>query len=364
MSTPKSFVVRELQEAVKDAYMAKRALAVTGGNTKSFYGRETEGDALSTLGYNGLGDYNPTELVVTAKAGTRLRELQHALNAEGQMLPFEPPHFGDTATLGGAIATGLSGPRRPYSGSARDYVLGISCINGAGEYLKFGGQVMKNVAGYDVSRLMTGAMGTLGVLLDISLKVLPKPDAEITLMFACDALTAAQKMIAWARLPYPVSGMAYVDGVLRVRLSGSESGIAAGKKAFTVELDGEEQWRGETWWEALRELKLTFFYTDKPVWRLAMNPATPALAINGVDEADWLIDWGGAQRWLVSDTSADTIRAAVGSVGGHATLFMGGKPNEEKFQPLTAPMFALQKRVKDSFDPEGILNPGRMYSGI
>ncbi len=311
------------------------------------------GKPLDVSAHRGIVSYEPTELVITARAGTALKEIENALAACGQMLPFEPPYFGESATLGGAVACGLSGPARPYAGSARDFVLGVVCINGKGERLAFGGQVMKNVAGYDISRLMVGAMGTLGVLLEISLKVLPRPPCELTAALSLDTAAAIDTMNAWAGQPLPVSACAYDGEALRVRLSGSESGLRSARK----KIGGEEVSQGSTYWADLREQQLPFFRGDAPLWRLSVPAATPAPS----NDSKWLLDWGGAQRWLVSDEPAEIIRQQASAAGGHAMMFRGGDRSSDVFHPLAPAIETLHRRLKDAFDPKGILNPGRMY---
>ena len=345
-----------ISERIQQALATRTAVAIQGSGSKHFYGRSARGETLNVGDYRGIIDYTPPELVISARAGTPLAELETTLAEHDQMLPFEPPHFGEHATLGGSIACGLSGPRRPYAGAARDFVLGINCVNGNGEYLRFGGQVMKNVAGYDLSRTLTGSLGTLAVLLDIHLKVLPRPETSITLTQACSATEAVLRMNQWAAKPLALSGACYMDGMLYVRLSGSHRGVqaAAGK------LGGDTLQAGETFWGDLSEQRLDFFAGETPLWRLSVAPASAALAIDG----EWLIDWGGAQRWLRSDLPASTIRTAAASIGGHATLYRGGDRNAEVFQPLPAALLALHQRIKHTFDPAGILNPGRMYADL
>ncbi len=345
--------IQTIQEQIKSAAASGTPLSIQGGNSKPFYGRTRHGEVLSVREHHGIIDYTPSELVISARAGTPLAELESVLEEEGQMLAFEPAHFGDRATLGGTIACAFSGPRRPYAGAARDFVLGINCINGSGEWLRFGGQVMKNVAGYDVSRTLTGSLGTLAVLLDIHLRVLPRPETEITLQQACDAATAIQRCNALAAQSLPVSASCHMDGKLAIRLSGMEQGV----KAAAAGIGGEILEDAADFWLQLREQQLAFFSGDRPLWRLSVPPATESLALEG----DTLLDWGGAQRWLRSEQPADIIRTITGSTGGHATLFRGGDHNGEVFHPLPAELLALHQRLKMRFDPAGILNPGRMY---
>lgn len=342
-----------LQEQVQAAAASGTALSIQGGNSKSFYGRNIQGEVLSVREHQGIIDYTPSELVISAHAGTTLTALESVLEQQGQMLPFEPPHFGDNATLGGTIACAFSGPRRPYSGAARDFVLGVNCVNGKGEMLRFGGQVMKNVAGYDVSRTLAGSLGTLAIMLDIHLRVLPRPETEITLQQACDAATAIQRCNALAAKPLPLSACCYIDGQLTMRLSGMEQGV----RSAAASIGGEPLADARRFWHQLREHQLAFFSGEQPLWRLSLPPATEPLPLEG----NTLLDWGGAQRWLRSEQAADSIRSISASAGGHATLYRGGDHSGEVFHPLAPQLLALHQRLKQTFDPAGILNPGRMY---
>jgi glycolate oxidase FAD binding subunit len=330
-------------------------LTIVGGGSKSFLGRATQGEPFQVGAHRGIVAYEPTELVITARAGTTLTEIEAVLTDSGQMLAFEPPHFGVTATLGGTVASALSGPRRPYAGAARDFVLGVKMLSGEGRTLTFGGQVMKNVAGYDLSRLMVGAMGTLGVLLEISLKVLPLPTQTTTLGFSLDAAVAIERMNAWAAKPLPLSGAYHEKDRLFIRLSGTGKGVAQAVGQLGGDLV-EDARR----WHALREHQLEHFAAGKALWRLSVPPATPPIALPG----ETLIDWGGALRWLKSEARGEKIRAAVSRVGGHAILYRHGDREGEIYHPLSAPLLKLHQRLKASFDPKGILNPGRMYSGL
>jgi glycolate oxidase FAD binding subunit len=345
-------LIEQLQTATADG----TPLAIQGGGSKAFYGRACEAQPCLVGGHSGVIDYTPAELVISARAGTPLAELEAVLDQEGQMLAFEPPHFGTAATLGGTIACGLSGPRRPYTGAARDFVLGVRCLNGKGELLRLGGQVMKNVAGYDLSRLLTGSLGTLAVLLDIHLKVLPRPETEVTLQQTCSADEAVLRCNRWAGQPLPLSGACYSDGRLYLRLSGSDRGVAAA--AATIGGDSCED--GPGFWKALREQQLPFFQDDTPLWRLSVPPATAGIDIEGQQ----LLDWGGAQRWLKSHAPGGQIRGALAATGGHATLYRNGDHSGAVFQPLPSGMLALHRRLKQSFDPAGILNPGRLYAEL
>ena len=345
-------LIESFTETLREAGRCGTPLSIRGGNSKAFYGRTIEGVEFRVGDYTGVIEYTPTELVVSARAGTPLTVLEAVLAEENQMLAFEPPHFAPGATLGGTVACGLSGPRRPYAGAVRDHVLGITCLNGAGQRLRFGGSVMKNVAGYDISRTLTGSLGTLAVLLDITLKVLPRPETELTLRRETTTEEAITLFNRWAGLPVPLSAGCYHDGTLTVRLSGFEQGV----KAAADKLGGDELPDAGTFWQDLREQRLAFFDDPRPLWRLSVAPATPPLPLEG----DCLIDWGGAQRWVKTGLPALALHQGAADGGGHATLFRNGDGNEV-FHPLPAPLLALHRRLKQSFDPAGILNPGRMY---
>ncbi len=345
-----------LQQQVTEAIKQGTPLNICGSSSKTFLGNAIKGETLSLTEHRGIVEYDPRELVLTARAGTSLAEIDATLAEAGQMLTFEPPYFGERATLGGTIACGLSGPRRPYAGAARDAVLGCRIINGHGEQLRFGGQVMKNVAGYDVSRLMVGAYGTLGVLLEVSLKVLPRPAASITLMQECPQEEAIQRMSQLLSQPVPVDAAGYHAGHCYIRLAGSEQAVKHAQK----QLGGDVIKKSTPFWHSLREQQLPFFSSTKPLYRVMVKPATPPLPIAG----EWLLDWGGAQRWLVSDEPLKTIRERVAAVGGHVTLFRAGKQPGEVFSPLPASMFNIHQRLKNSFDPQRIFNPDRLYPGL
>ncbi|MEO6422122.1 MAG: glycolate oxidase subunit GlcE [Candidatus Nitrotoga sp.] len=345
-----------LQQQVHSTVGNGTPLKIQGGNSKTFLGRETHGEILDVSAHSGIVEHDPRELVLTARSGTPLKEVEAALADAGQMLAFEPPHFGDTATLGGTIACGLSGPRRPFCGSARDFVLGCKLINGKGEILRFGGQVIKNVAGYDVSRLMVGAYGTLGVLLEISLKVLPRPAASYTSVKECTQAEAISKMSRLLSQPVPVDAACYHAGHYYLRLSGSEQAVKHAHEHF----GGEVIEKSEPFWHALREHHLPFFNSANPLYRILVKPSLPPLDIAG----EWLLDWGGAQRWLFSDEPIGLIRERVATIGGHVTQFRGGELNTEIFQPLPAPLLVIHQRLKSSFDPHAIFNRGRIYANL
>src|SRR5690349_5609331 len=340
---------------IAEARKRQQALRVRGGGTKDFYGGTARGDELSTRAYRGIVSYEPTELVITARAGTPLAEIESALREKGQMLAFEPPHFGASATLGGCVAAGLSGPRRAYAGAVRDFVLGVRMLDGKGDDLRFGGQVMKNVAGYDVSRLMAGSLGTLGVLLKVSLKVLPLAPGETTLRLECDESGAVELMSAWAQRPLPITATAYRDHELRVRLSGARVAVDAAARKIGGNVVDPAQ--AERYWANIREHADPFFSGGEPLWRLSVKPTTPPLSLPGKQ----LIEWGGALRWLMSGGNPVTIRDAAARAGGHATLFRGGDKSVGVFHPLAPALMKLHRNLKRALDPAGILNPGRLY---
>ncbi len=345
-----------LQQQVMDAFHNETPLNISGGNSKSFLGNASQGKSIDVTGHRGIVEYDPRELVLTALSGTPLQEIEATLASANQILAFEPPHFGDSATLGGTIACGLSGPRRPYSGSARDFVLGCQMLNGRGEILRFGGQVMKNVAGYDVSRLMAGAQGTLGMLLEISLKVLPRPAASITVARECSPAEAITSMSALLSKPYPVDGACFHGEHLYIRISGSAQAVQEARSKIA----GDVLPDADAFWHALREHQLPFFMRNGALYRVAVKPATPPLNIEGT----WLLDWCGAQRWLYSTEDPTSLRHRVESVGGHVTVFRGGAQAEEIFQPLSGPLLTIHQRLKTSFDPNNIFNRGRLYANL
>lgn len=345
----------ELAARVREAAGVRQTLRLRGGDTKGFYGRAVDGTELDLRDHAGVVSYEPTELVLTARAGTPLTELEALLAAHGQTLPFEPPHFGPGATLGGAVASGLAGPRRPWGGAPRDLVLGVKILDGNAHSLRFGGQVMKNVAGYDLSRLMAGALGTLGILLEISVKVLPGPDRECTRVLQLGRDAALARMRELANRPAPLTGACHLDGRLYLRLSGNATGVAA----WTGQVGGEDA--DNAIWTDLRDQRLPFFEPAKlgnrALWRLSLPPATARLTC----EHHSVLDWAGAQRWVYSDTDPAVLRAEVAGHGGHATLFRHGGTASEVFHPLDAVRARLHAGLKRTFDPHGIFNPGRMY---
>ena len=338
---------------VQRAIAQHTPLRIRGGDSKRFLGRDVQGDELDTRSHRGIVTYDPTELVITARAGTPLVELNTVLDDANQMLPCEPPLFDNKGTLGGAVASGLSGPRRPWAGSMRDFVLGCRVITGDGDHLRFGGQVMKNVAGYDMSRLLAGSFGSLGVLTEVSLKVLPKPRERRSFALTLSADDAMRELSVWRKAALPLSGACYIDGKLHVRLEGGSGSV----KSAVDRIGGDEI--DCAFWDALRDHRLPFFADTRPLWRLSLPNATPLMPLPG----DVLIDWAGAQRWLKSDASATDIRQLAHAAGGHATCFTPSR-EREPFQPLAAPLLRYQRQLKRRLDPNGVLNPGRLYADL
>jgi glycolate oxidase FAD binding subunit len=332
-------------------------LRIRGGGTKDFYGGSLEGEVLDTGVYAGIIDYEPNELVITARAGTSLSAIESAMRARGQMLAFEPPRFAPGGTLGGAIAAGLAGPRRPYAGAVRDLVLGVKVLDGTGEHLAFGGQVMKNVAGFDVSRLMAGAMGTLGLITEVSLKCVPMPRTEATLLFECSADESIRRANEWGGQPLPLSGTCFHDGRFMVRLSGAEPAV----RAAMTRLGGVFQPDPDPFWTSVRD-HTHRFYADAvkggyPLWRLSVRSTAPYTDLGG----EQLIEWGGALRWLAANERVDAARVRVwaASQGGHATLFRASDKTAGAFHPLDATLAQVHRKLRAVFDPRGVFNYGR-----
>lgn len=354
--------LNQLCETIRAASAARTPLRIRAGGTKDFYGNAVQGTLLDPRGVAGIVDYAPTELVITARAGTPLVELEQLLAENGQMLAFEPPHFGAAATIGGCVAAGLSGPRRVSFGSTyggvRDFVLGMRLIDGRGEVLSFGGTVMKNVAGYDVSRLLAGSLGILGVIVDVSLKVLPRPVTHHTLTFETSAEAAIDKLNEWAGQPLPLSASAWHDGVLYLRLAGTAAAVSAAQRQLGGNDFGNSQ--ADAFWHGIREQTHAFFAGDLPLWRVAVPSTAPALPARYAQ----LIEWGGALRWLRTDESTRQVRELATQAGGHATLFRGGDRSQGVFTPLAPTLATIHRRLKAQFDPAGIFNPGRLYSDL
>ncbi len=350
----------EWQDRLRASTASKTPLRIKGGGTKDFYGETPLGLVFDTGAYAGIVDYEPTELVITARGGTPLAEIEQTMATHGQMLAFEPPHFGPGATLGGTIAAGLSGPRRPYAGAVRDVVLGVRMFDGRGDDLHFGGRVMKNVAGFDVARLMCGALGTLGVLTEISIKCLPLPRSEATRTFELSVDESIRRVNEWGAQPLPVSATCFAGGRLWVRLSGAEPAVSAAASKIGGEVVPDDG----AFWRSIRDQTHAFFAdaasTDAALWRLSVKSTAPHADLG----AEQLIEWGGALRWLREGprTEPARLRAWAREQGGHATLFRAGDKSIGVFDPLPAPLLAIHKRLKAEFDPHRILNPGRMYA--
>ncbi len=375
---PNDPALQNLIDRIQAASAAGAQLRIRGGGSKDFYGEAPQGELLDTRSLSGISSYEPTELVVTARCGTPLAELEAALAEAGQCLPFEPPHFvrpgaaagetEDSATVGGMVAAGLAGPARAAVGSVRDHLLGATLINGRGEVLSFGGQVMKNVAGYDVARLLAGSMGTLGVIAEVSLKVLPLAAATATLRFDRDQASALQQLNRWGGQPLPINASAWWDGVLVLRLRGAAAAVDAAGVALRP-LGGEliDPALADSFWQGLRDHRDEYFDAahaatarGASLWRLALPQTAPVLDLPG----ETLLEWGGAQRWLSSDAPAGAVRDACAAVGGHATLFRSRDKSPGVFSPLTSPLDRIHRELKRSFDPAGVFNPGRLYPNL
>lgn len=360
-------VLQALVDRVQAARAAGTPLCIQGGGSKRFYGEAPQGEAFDVTALRGISSYEPTELVVTVRGGTPLAELEAVLAERGQCLPFEPPHFGPGATVGGMVAAGLAGPARAAVGGVRDYVLGATMLNGKAEVVSFGGQVMKNVAGYDVSRVLAGSLGTLGVVCEVSLKVLPVARATLTLRFEMAQAAALAQLNAWGGRPLPLNASAWWNGTLVVRLQGA----AAAVEAAAAGLGGEpvEAHQAHAFWAGLREHTDPYFAEATQqtaaspaarLWRLAVPQTTPPLALAG----DQLVEWGGGQRWVCTDLPASEVRNAAAAAGGHATVFRGSDKSVGVFTPLRPPLDRIQRELKRAFDPDGVFNPGRLYPGL
>jgi glycolate oxidase FAD binding subunit len=374
-------VLQALVERVRQARAAHAKLCIRGGDTKAFYGEARCGEPLDMGALTGISSYEPSELVITARAGTPLAELEAVLAEKGQCLAFEPPRFAHSTnagvrggtdpaaapprgTVGGMVAAGLSGPSRAAVGAVRDHVLGLTLLNGRCEVLSFGGQVMKNVAGYDVSRVIAGSMGVLGAICEVSLKVLPLPAATATLRFEMDQASALQQLNQWAGQPLPLHASAWWQGLLVLRLSGAAAAVRAAAQSLGGEVVPPEL--AAAFWQGLRDQSDEYFVNARTaldggatLWRLSLPPTAPPLALDG----DCLVEWGGAQRWLCATLPAAAVRDATAAAGGHATLFMGHERSAGVFAPLTSPLDRIHRELKRSFDPDGVFNPGRLYPG-
>jgi glycolate oxidase FAD binding subunit len=343
----------QIAQAVRDATAARRPLRIVGGDTKAFFGRPVDGERLDMSIHSGVASYDPSELVITAKAGTPVAEIEALLAQRGQCLAFEPPVLGAASTLGGVVAAGFAGPRRLFAGGVRDSILGVTVMDGHGQSLRLGGTVFKNVAGFDGFRLMAGALGCLGVLMEVSIRVAPTPAAETSRSFETTWAAARGMITDLMRRPLPLSGVAHDGTRLHLRLSGARGAV----EALCAEIGGEVTPEG--FWAALRDRRLPVL--DAPrLWRLSLPPHAALDDLPG----RWLRDWAGAEIWLETDAPASRVRALAATAGGHATLYRGAAAGEAVFTPLPAGLMALHQRLKTVFDPAGVFNPGRMYEGL
>lgn len=352
----------DLRAQLRDA---RQPLRFTGHGSKDFYGEPLRGEAVSTLGLNGITAYEPSELYLSALAGTPIADVETALASRRQRLAFEPPRFGGRGTVGGMVAAGLSGPSRAALGSVRDHVLGALVINGQGELLNFGGTVMKNVAGFDVSRALAGSMGQLGLIAEVTLKVLPLPAATATLRFDLAQAQALKTVNTWGGQPLPIEASAWWDGALVLRLAGAEAAVQSACSRLGGDRIPDDL--AAAFWAGLRDQSDEFFVGARRavaggarLWRLSLPSTAPELKLHG----EQLIEWGGAQRWVVTPMEPAAVREAASAVGGHATLFQALDKSPGAFAPLSAPLAAIHRRLKASFDPHGVFNPGRLYAGL
>ncbi len=354
-----------LVEQVQTARASKTVLDIRGGNTKAFYGGAQRGEVLDTRPLAGISSYEPSELVVTVRGGTPLAELEAALAEKGQCLPFEPPRFGGAegggGTVGGMVAAGLSGPARAAVGCVRDYVLGATLLNGRAECLSFGGTVMKNVAGYDVSRVLAGSLGTLGVICEVSLKVLPVAPATLTLRLEAEQADAIRRLNEWGGQPLPLNASAWWDGMLVLRLSGAVA--AVGSAALGIGGETVDAALASAFWTGLRDHRDEFFIAaakavdaGASLWRLSVPATAAPLKLSG----EQLLEWGGAQRWICTSAPASVLRDVAQAVGGHAVLFRAGDKSAGVFAPLPAPLDRIQRDLQRAFDPDGVFNPARL----
>lgn len=350
-------ISKSLQQQVQEAIASNSPVFIHGGKSKTFYGNTVDATPLDISQHTGVVSYEPTELCITVRAGTKISEIEKLLAEHQQILPFEPPMYTNDATIGGAIATGISGPRRAYTGSVRDAILGVQMINGEGEIVNFGGQVMKNVAGYDLSRLMVRSQGTLGVILNVSLRLLPKPAHDITLGFEASAEQALTFFQDLRIKQLPLTATAWHDNQVYLRLSASQATLDACQEKLQLEKQDIENI-----WQDIRDHKHDFFNSfDKPLWRLSLPLASENLS---AIDAQQFIEWGGAQRWLSSNTPSNIVQNLIAKHGGHATLFRSNIPDSSVFPPLDPILLKFHKQLKTKMDPQGIFNPNRIYQGL
>ncbi len=353
-----------LIDQIRSALARHSALDIRGGSTKAFYGETPRGEPLEMTSLSGISSHDPSELVVSVRTGTPLADLEAALAEHGQCLPFEPPRFAPGGTVGGMVSAGLAGPSRAALGGVRDYMLGATMINGRAELMSFGGQVMKNVAGYDVTRLLAGSLGMLGVICEVSLKVLPMPRAHVTLRFELEQTGALARLHQWGGLPLPLNASAWWEGMLVIRLAGAVAAVHAAQKRLGGETVAPAM--ADAFWTGLRDQHDEFFdsagkavASGATLWRLSLPATAAPLALSG----EQLIEWGGAQRWLCSAAPATKVREAAAAAGGHATKFRSAQ-RSEVFAPLAPPLARIHRELKAAFDPDGIFNPGRLYANL
>ena len=345
-------MIEHWQSQIKAAAAKGAKLAIRGGGSKAFCSPAATGDAIDTREHAGIVDYEPNELVVVVRCGTRIANVEKTMADAGQMLAFEPPHFGEGATIGGMVASGLSGPRRPYAGALRDFVLGCKVLDGKGDHLSFGGKVMKNVAGFDVSRLLTGSQGTLGVITEAAFKCLPLPKAQQTRVFELDAQTAIERMNRWYAEANPITATTWVGGKLYVRLAGAEPAV----KSAASTLGGEGLADDVMWWRDWREQKQSFFADEYALIRVACKSTAPWGDLTN-DADKQAIDWGGAQRWLRGSSIAlSAIREWARAQGGHTSVFRGAASATERLETLQPALADVQTKIKASFDPYNIFS--------
>ncbi len=370
MSTAPQDHSQTLASQVQQAFKDRQILAIQGNGTKAFLTHTLAGQSISTTAHQGIISYFPSELTMTVRSGTLLSEVKQTLAEQGQMLAFEPPGFSAQATIGGTIAAGLSGPARPFYGSARDFVLGCKIINGRGDILKFGGEVMKNVAGYDLSRLICGSFGGLGILLDVSLKLLPLPVAQKTISFALELDRFSACIRGFLMAGEPITAAACTEGQVYIRLGGSQQGVDFSLQNIQQSMLEEQIHCTETdntFWSELNEQRTDFFTQTQPLWRISLASITPEFIQHLQKDDRYLIDWGGALVWLYSSQSADDIRQFSQICGGHAQLFRSNNSDAEtdsslaRQQPMSPAMLKIHQQIKQAMDPQRILNPGCIY---
>jgi glycolate oxidase FAD binding subunit len=347
-------IEEELSTQIASVAATGGQIEIIGGGSKRFYGESMEALPIDVSAHSGVIDYDPAELVITLRAGCKLGEIEALLAESRQMFGFEPPYFGADATIGGMVASGLTGPRRAYAGSIRDFVLGAKILDGRGKILQFGGRVIKNVAGFDVSRLMVGSLGTLGIILEVSIRVVPMVETEVTLAYEH---AGADEHLGWINAlgsrPYPISASAWVNGQSLLRLSGSEQGVSHA----VAQLGGAAV---ESRWQEFREQSHDFFDPTQALTRISLPPASTGYQT----DTPQLIEWGGAQRWLIGEVDIGALRDEARGKGVSVCAFKRHGAEVPVFQPLPVAMLKLQRSIKSSFDPAGIFNSGRIYPGL